>query len=47
MDEDVAKVLIDEQVIGKRLDVIAEKILEEFGGREFVAVVILKGVGCN
>ena len=43
VDNDVAKVLIDEQVIGKRLDVMAEKITEEFGEREFVAVVILKG----
>jgi hypoxanthine phosphoribosyltransferase len=43
VDDDVAKVLIDEQVIGKRLDAIALKILEEFGGQEFVAIVILKG----
>ena len=41
--EDVKKVLIDEAVIEKRLDVIAEKILEEFGSQEFVAIVILKG----
>jgi hypoxanthine phosphoribosyltransferase len=41
--EDVKKVLIDELVIEKRLDVMAGKILEEFGNEEFVAVVILKG----
>ena len=43
MHEDVEKVLIDEHVIGKRLDVMAGRILEEFGNEEFVAVVILKG----
>ena len=43
VDEDVERVLIDEDVIGKRLDVIAEEILEEFGWQEFVAIVILKG----
>ena len=43
MHEDVEKVLIAETVIEKRLDVLAEKILEEFRGREFVVVVILKG----
>lgn len=43
MHEDVKKVLIDEHVIGKRLDVMAGRILEEFGNEEFVAVVILKG----
>ncbi len=43
MHEDVEKVLIDEAVIEKRLDVMAERILEEFQGREFVVVVILKG----
>jgi hypoxanthine phosphoribosyltransferase len=41
--EDVKKVLIDEQVIEKRLDMMAEEILDEFGKEEFVAVVILKG----
>ena len=43
MHEDVKKVLIDEQVIEKRLDVMAEEILDDFGTEEFVAVVILKG----
>lgn len=43
MHEDVKKVLIDELVIEKRLDVMAGRILEEFGREEFVAVVILKG----
>ncbi len=41
--DDVAKVLVDEQVIEKRLDAVAEKVMEDFGGREFVAIVILKG----
>ena len=43
MHGDVAKVLIDEGVIGKRLDVLADQILGEFSSREFVVVVILKG----
>ena len=43
MHEDVARVLIDEAVIEKRLDVMAENILKEFGNEEFVAVIILKG----
>lgn len=43
MHEDVERVLIDEEVIGRRLDVMAEKVLEEFRGKEFVVVVILKG----
>lgn len=43
MHEDVERVLIDEAVIERRLDVLAERILEEFRGREFVVVVILKG----
>lgn len=43
MHEDVEKVLVDEEIIGKRLDVLAEKILEEFRGHDFVVVVILKG----
>ena len=43
MDEDIAKVLIDEEVIEKRLNVLADRILQEFSGRTFVVIVILKG----
>ena len=43
MHEDVEKVLIDEAVIEKRLDVMAERVLEDFRGKDFVVVVILKG----
>ena len=43
MHEDVAKVLVDEEVIEKRLRVLADRILEEFNGQTFVVVVILKG----
>lgn len=43
MHEDVEKVLIDEDVIVRRLEVMGEKILNEFGPEEFVVVVILKG----
>lgn len=41
--DDVEKVLIDEGVIERRLDVIATRILESFRGKDFVVVVILKG----
>lgn len=43
MHEDVERVLIDEAVIGKRIDVMAGRVLEEFQGRELMVVVILKG----
>lgn len=43
MHDDVEKVLIDEDVIIRRLEVMGEKILAEFGPEEFVVVVILKG----
>jgi len=43
MHQDIARVLIDEEVIEKRLDIIADRILEEFSGRQFVVIVILKG----
>ena len=41
--DDVERVLIAEEVIEKRLDVLSGRILEEFCGRKFVVVVILKG----
>jgi len=44
MHEDIEKVLIAENVIGKRLDVIAEKIQEDFSEEDSLqAVAILKG----
>ena len=43
MHEDIEKVLIDEEVIEKRLDIIADRILGEFRGSPFVVIVILKG----
>lgn len=43
MHEDIEKVLVDEDVIVRRLEVMAERILNEFGSEEFVVVVILKG----
>ncbi|MFP6855656.1 MAG: hypoxanthine phosphoribosyltransferase [Roseibacillus sp.] len=43
MHEDVERILIDEGVIEKRLDVLAERVLQEFRGRELMVVVILKG----
>lgn len=41
--DDVEKVLIDEGVIERRLDVLAGRILESFRGKDFVVIVILKG----
>lgn len=44
MHEDIEKVLIAEEVIGKRLDVIARKVHEDFAGEDSLQVVaILKG----
>ena len=43
MHEDVERVLIDEGVIEKRLDILAERVMREFRGRELMVVVILKG----
>lgn len=43
MNEDIAKVLIDEEVIVRRLDTVAEKILADFHGEEILVVGILKG----
>ena len=43
MHEDIERVLIDEDVIQKRLDVLAAKVTEEFAGRQVVVVALLKG----
>ncbi|MDP0491759.1 MAG: hypoxanthine phosphoribosyltransferase [Verrucomicrobiota bacterium JB023] len=43
MDADIEKVLIDEEVILRRLDVMAERILEELGNEEILVVGILTG----
>ena len=43
MHEDIERILIDEGVIEKRLDVLAERVMREFRGRELMVVVILKG----
>ncbi|MGB0775346.1 MAG: phosphoribosyltransferase, partial [Akkermansiaceae bacterium] len=43
MHEDIDRVLIDEAVIQKRLDVLAEKINEEYRGKPIVVVALLKG----
>lgn len=43
MHEDIEKVLIDEEVIQKRLDVLAEKIRGDFEGKPMVVVALLKG----
>jgi len=43
MEEDIARILIDEQVISRRLDRLAEKVTDEFPDGPLVAIVILKG----
>lgn len=43
MDQDIERVLIDEEVIGKRLDVMAEEIRSDFPGKEILVIVLLKG----
>ena len=44
MHEDVERVLIDEGVIEKRLDVIAERIMTDFRGNDFMVVEILRNI---
>ena len=41
--EDVDRVLIDEKVIEKRLDTMAEEIDREFPAGPILAIVLLKG----
>ncbi|HCI92725.1 MAG TPA: hypoxanthine phosphoribosyltransferase [Verrucomicrobiales bacterium] len=43
MHNHIEKVLIDEAVIQKRLDVLAERVTEEFEGKSIVVVALLKG----
>ncbi|MBT8043353.1 MAG: hypoxanthine phosphoribosyltransferase [Verrucomicrobiae bacterium] len=43
MHHDIEKVLIDEEVIQKRLDILAEKVKEDFTGKPIVVVALLKG----
>lgn len=43
MHEDIEKVLIDEDVIQRRLAVLAEKVIADFDGKPMVAVALLKG----
>ena len=43
MHGDIERVLIDEVVIQKRLDVLAEKVMADFEGKPMVVVALLKG----
>ncbi len=43
MHQDIEKVLIDEEVIKKRLDVLAQKVMVDFEGKPMVVVALLKG----
>ena len=47
MHNDIEKILIDEDVIQKRLDVLAEKVREEFEGQSIVVVALLKERSCS
>jgi hypoxanthine phosphoribosyltransferase len=40
---DIEKILIDEDVIQKRLAILAEKLMADFGDRPIVVVALLKG----
>ena len=43
MNDDIAKVLIDEEVILRRLDTLDEKVLKDYEGEEILVVGILTG----
>jgi hypoxanthine phosphoribosyltransferase len=43
MQDDIERVLIDEEVIGKRLDVLAGEIVRDFSAGPLLVVVLLKG----
>lgn len=43
MHRDIEKVLIDEEIIQKRLDVLASRVEEDFAGKPMVVVALLKG----
>ena len=43
MHNDIEKILIDEDVIQKRLAILAEKLMADFGDRPIVVVALLKG----
>jgi len=43
MRNDIERVLIDEEVIGKRLDALAEEIASEFTEESLLVIVLLKG----
>ena len=43
MHQDIEKVLIDEDIIQKRLDILAEEVTEDINGEPIVVVALLKG----
>jgi hypoxanthine phosphoribosyltransferase len=43
MHRDIERVLIDEEIIQKRLDVLASKVKADFEGKPMVVVALLKG----
>jgi len=43
MNGDIERVLVDEELIQKRLDVLADKVMVDFEGKPMVVVALLKG----
>jgi hypoxanthine phosphoribosyltransferase len=43
MHGDIEKVLVDEEIIQKRLNILAEKVMVDFEGKPMVVVALLKG----
>jgi len=43
MNGDIERVLVDEELIQKRLDVLASKVMVDFEGKPMVVVALLKG----
>lgn len=43
LEKNISRVLIDEEVIKNRIDVLADKIIEHYNGEEFTIVALMKG----
>lgn len=43
MHDDIDKILIDEEIIQKRLDVLASQIVNDFQGKPMLVIALLKG----
>ena len=47
MEDDIDRVLVDEQVIHKRLDVMAKEVRKDFPGEVLVVIVLVVSLGMN